>query len=235
MPIQPREASEKSGLINRPEGALTHETARETGSAIIGALVGVALGGVPGALIGATVPPILSGVIKISTRALQRRHERAERILNQALESAKLCPEDGLKALDSDDEKIDQFISLLSQAASADPSVEIIFSSVLGEMLVSRPGILRERLLIIADALRGIRSVHMRILISLHANGDELSARDLAAAVQIPEIELRSVVRDLELRGIIKDMGVHPIKWQLRTLGRSIVEYSDTRKEKKTP
>lgn len=219
-------ASGQSQLVLPQEESLAHQTARETSSAVVGSLVGLALGGPIGGVVGAAAAPVLSTTLKVAVRALQRRRDRAERILTQALAAKQIEPEQAVHLLETDDDKTDVFINLLSQAGSVDPGVEAMFESILGEILLSESAIQRDRLLIIADALRGMRSIHMRLLASLQAHGGARSAEDLAADVGIPEIELRSVVRDLEMRGMIKDCNVHPIQWEIRALGRGIIEYS---------
>lgn len=205
---------------------MTHQTVRETGSAVMGALVGLAVGGPVGGVVGAAVGPVLSTTVKVANRALQRRRDRAERILTLALAAKGIEPEQAVHLLDADDEKTDVFINLLAQAAAVDPGVETMFESILGEILLSESAVQRDRLLIIADALKGLRSVHMRILTSLQSHGGVRSAENLAADVGIPEIELRSVVRDLEMRGMIKDRHMRPVQWEIRALGRGIVDYS---------
>ena len=82
------------------------------------------------------------------------------------------------------------------------------------------------------DAVRNLRSIHIRILHSIHAVGGQQRASDIATDVAVPEAELRGVVRDLELRGMIKDADLHPIEWRIRELGAAVIRMTrDTSKE----
>lgn len=199
------------------------KTVTDGGSAIVGAIVGLAIGGPVGAVIGAATPPILSNTIE---RVIERRQQRAERIVEGAFIAAGVTPEEGTALLSSDDNKTDEFMKLLRQAIESDPSVDAVFGAIIGEILTAKSTKQQERLLILADALRHIRPIHLRILRLLSDAGGILKANDMASELDIPEIELRSVVRDLELRGMIRDRKTRPLEWELRALGNAIDRFT---------
>lgn len=211
-----------SSVENDP---MLQQTAVDMGSAIIGTLIGLAVGGPAGALVGAAASPVLSTTITVVDRALERRRHRAQRIIRRGFAVAGVAPESGVDLLAADDSKTDDFLALLRQALESDPSLEAAFGVILGQLLTTDQTIKRDRLLIMGDALRGLRSLHLRLLQSIYDSGGFMTTSAIAATVRIPEVELRSVVRDLEARGAIKDRGVHPIEWELRTLGNTIVTF----------
>jgi len=220
----------QSAVSDKPESpqddSLVAATGREAGSAVVGTIVGLALGGPVGAIAGAAVAPVISTTVKIVQRALHERHERAKRVMEQSLNEANLSPEQVLALMGDSTEKTESVLRLLEQASKSDPSLEQVLQSILSSTFLSETEIQRERLLIIADAIDGMRVIHMRILEALGTHDGILSAGEIARAVNIPEVELRSVVRDLELRGMIKDNQTHPIEWRLRTLGKAVLELS---------
>lgn len=197
--------------------------ATETGTAVVGALVGLAVGGPTGAVAGAAAGPILTTTIALVEGVLHRRRERADRLVREALAVARVTPEAAVALLAANDDKADIFVRLIREAAESDPRLQSVLAAVLAQMLTTDSNEQRERLSIVSDAIRGIRFVHVQVLLALHQAGGTLSARSIAEAVHIPEMELRHVVRELELRGMIKDRGVHPIEWELRSLGEGIV------------
>lgn len=218
----------KTDLTERKSNAASHEAARDATAAIAGALVGIAIGGVPGAVAGAAFSPLLVGVTKVVSDALQRRRLRAEAVFELAITRKGLSPEQTVNLLETEPEKVDAILNLLKQAADASPDMTPFLASVLGELMVSEQGGQRERLLLLTDAVLGLRSTHLRILKELYSAGGACTASDLASKIEIPEIELRNVVRELELRGMIKDMRKHPIEWRLRELGHSLVSFVDS-------
>lgn len=201
------------------------KNAVDVGGSIVGAIVGIALGGPIGAIVGASTAPVMTMTYKIVERAFERRYERTRQIVEQAFIVSRIAPEEAIFLLNSDDDKVDDFLSLLRIVLESDPSVDKILSSILAESLISKSNQERERLLIIGDALRNIRPIHIRILKTLYDSGGILKSNQIASVVGIPEIELRSVVRDLELRGMIKDLGNSPVEWKLRELGDSLISY----------
>lgn len=222
-------------IVNRKRAEIAQDTARDASAAALGALVGVALGGLPGAIAGAAVSPVVTGAMKLAMDVLARRRQRAEAILEGALRVHALTPEQTLQTLMDDPRKSDDFVSLLSQAVASDPSTDAVLSAALGELLLSKDEIHRERVLIVADAIRELRSTHLRVLRAIFQSGGVQSATDLAVAVGIPEVELRGVVRGLELRGMIKDSGKHPVEWQIRELGHAIVAYDRPKQMESLP
>ena len=225
----------KHDIVNRQGTNLAHETARDASAAAIGALVGVALGGVPGAIAGAAVSPVLTSAVKLAVEVLARRRQRAEAIVEEAMRGHSLTPEQALQSLTDQPQRSDDFVSLLSQAAASDPSTDAVLSAVLGELLTSIDEVHRERVLIVVDALRGLRSTHMRVLRAIHQAGGSMSAAAVAAEVNIPEVELRGVVRGLELRGMIKDSVKNPVEWRIRELGRAIMTFDRPRNAEQLP
>jgi len=214
------------GQSEHAAGNEVAETAIETGSAVAAALVGLIFGGPVGAVAGAVTSPVLSKTVVLLNRARQRRSQRAARIVDNSIDASGLSPDQAVEQLATDDRKADDFLGLLVQAAEADPGLESAFISLLAQVLMSDSPDERERVLIVGDTLRGLRSVHLRILRSLNSDGPVLRAAQLADRVGVPEKELRSVVRDLEARGMIKDRGVHPIEWELRDLGKGVVRFA---------
>ena len=146
-----------------------------------------------------------------------------------------LTEEQTLQQLMIDPQKSDDFVSLLTQAVASDPSTDAVLSAALGEVLISKDEIHRERVLIVADAMRGLRATHMRVLREISKSGGTQAASDLAVAVDIPEVELRGVVRALELRGMIKDSGRHPVEWKIRELGLAIMAFDRTKQMESLP
>ncbi len=197
----------------------------ELGSSVVGALVGLALGGATGAIAGATTTPVLTLTSRVVSRAVERRRARAQRVVLQAITDADLDPEGAVAALDADDERTDSFIGLLKMLMESDPALDRIFAALLSQTLTA-DGRQIDRLLIIGDAVRNLRHVHLCLLTSLSEFGGTLPAPAIASNLEIPEIELRGVVRDLELRGMIKDVGDHPTTWKLRELGTSVVRFA---------
>ena len=204
---------------------VAQEVARDASVAAVAALVGVALGGLPGAVAGATVSPFIKGILKLASDVVQRRRIRAEAILSSVIQERGISPEHVLDHLENHPADADAFISLINQAVQSDPSTDAIMAAAIGELFLSPEETKRERVLIVADALKGLRSTHMRILRKLQDSGGVRTASELAADIEIPEVELRGVVRELELRAMIKDVGKHPVEWKLRELGRALMSF----------
>lgn len=197
------------------------------GSSIVGSIVGLAIGGPVGAVIGATTTPSLVVAYNFANRFLERKYEKTKKIAEKSLLIANIQPEKALEKLNSNDELADSYISLLRIASEADTSIDDIMSSVLAACLTASSNKERERLLILSDSLDNMRTTHILILKALYDAGGVLKAKEIAEIIDIPEIELRSVVRDLELRGMIKDRDVHPTEWKLRELGKIIIEFAN--------
>ncbi len=201
------------------------------GSSVTGALVGLALGGPIGAILGATASPALVMTYNILNRAIERRKERAIQILNHAFQIAKISPDDAILILNSDDSKVDDLLSLLRIIAETDPNFDNILSSIIGESIKTKQNYSRERLLILSDSIRNLRHVHLQILKAIFDAGGTLEATSIAEKVNVPIIELRSVVRDLELRGMILDTEKDPIEWKIRELGDMLINFTNHKKE----
>lgn len=198
------------------------ELAIDTTSSIVGALVGFAIGGPAGAVLGGAAPPVMARVGRVAAGALARRSARLERVATVALSSIDGEVESGLRRLEDAPDVADTFLQLLSQVVDSDEALDAAFSALLGE-IIRGDRVEAERAVMVADSLRGLRATQMRVLQAISANGGELSASDIASAVEIPEVELRGAVRSLEARGMIKDLGVHPVQWRIRELGEGIV------------
>jgi uncharacterized membrane protein len=199
------------------------------GGSVIGAIVGLALGGPAGAVIGATTAPAIGMTYNLINRAVERRRERTKKVLENAFVSANVSPEKAVELLNSDDAKTDDFLSLLRIISQSDPSLDSILSVLLGETLKTKSNQERERLLILGDAIKNLRATHLSILKAIFDAGGTLKSNEIAIQVGIPEIELRSVVRDLELRGMIKDIGNHPVEWKLRELGTTLINFANSK------
>lgn len=198
------------------------ELAIDTTSSVVGALVGFAIGGPAGAVLGGAAPPVMARVGRVAAGALARRSARLERVATVALSSIDGEVESGLRRLEDAPDVADTFLQLLSHVVDSDEALDAAFSALLGE-IIRGDRVEAERAVMVADSLRGLRATQMRVLQAISANGGELSASDIASAVEIPEVELRGAVRSLEARGMIKDLGVHPVQWRIRELGEGIV------------
>lgn len=199
--------------------------ALEIGGSVTGALVGLAIGGPVGAIAGAAVTPIISMTHNIVSKAKARRIARANEIVERSFKAANISPEEAINILNDNDSKADEYIRLLRTVMESDQELDIILSNLLSHVLTSDNTIEEERLLILADSIRNMRSVHIKIIKSLYESQDNRqTAPQIALKLQIPEIELRNTVRDLELRGIIKDLDKSPTLWQLRELGISLAQ-----------
>lgn len=199
----------------------------DIGSSIIGSIVGLAIGGPVGAVIGATTPPSLVMACRVASSFIERKYKRTNNVVEKALSLANVTPEEAVEKLNSNDKLADSFINLLRMASESDTSIDDIMSSILASCLTTSSNAERERLLILSDSLYNMRTTHILILKALYEVGGILKAKEIADIVDIPEVELRSVVRNLELRGMIKDRGVHPTEWKLRELGKAIIEFSN--------
>lgn len=198
------------------------ELAIDTTSSVVGALVGFVIGGPAGAVLGGAAPPVMARVGRVVAGGLARRSARLERVATAALSSIDGEVESGLRRLEDAPDVADTFLQLLSQVVDSDEALDAAFSALLGE-IIRGDRVEAERAVMVADSLRGLRATQMRVLQAISANGGELSASDIASAVEIPEVELRGAVRSLEARGMIKDLGVHPVQWRIRELGEGIV------------
>lgn len=201
----------------------------EVGTAAIGTLVGLAIGGPVGAVVGGVTSPAISLAHDIIANALNRRQKRLEEIVTNSIAISGMNVDDTLQMLNNNDNKTDVLLSLLSLAVSSDESLDYVFSGLISEMLKS-PTQQEDRIIIIGDAIRNFRAIHLKIISAIYSAGGTLSASEISSAVNVPEIELRSVVRDLELRGIILDLQKHPVEWELRELGQAIANYIQNRK-----
>jgi len=198
------------------------ELAIDTTSSVVGALVGFAVGGPIGAAVGGAAPPVIARVGRITTRAIARRAARAERVATAALTSIDGQIESGVQRLDEEPQLADTFLRLLRDVVDSDEALDALFGALLGEV-VKGDTVEVERAVMIADSLRGLNATQLRILQTIERNGGQLSASEIAAAVGIPEVELRGAVRNLEARGMIKDMDVRPVHWRIRELGEGVV------------
>lgn len=209
------------------------KNAIEIGASAIGALVGFAIGGPAGAVIGSITSPTVSVAQNIIYKAIERRKTRLKNIVVSSMDSTGMRIDDALLELSNNDKKADELFSLLSLAVSSDKALDCVFSGLIAEVLQSNSTQENDRVLIIGDAVKNLRSIHLKIISALYSAGGILSASEIAKAVDVPEIELRSVVRDLELRGIILDLGKDPVEWKLRKLGQAIsLLIQDKREEK---
>lgn len=197
----------------------------EVGKAAIGAIVGLVIGGSAGAIIGAVSAPVLSLAQDFVIKVTQHRKDRLEKIVNNSIVKSGNSIEEALNVLNINEEKAEAFLSLLSSLCETDKAFDLLFEELLAELFNSDSDTECERLFIIADAIRHLRAIHLKILLAINNAGGVLSASEISNAVSIPEIELRSVVRELELRGMIKDLEVLPVTWKLRELGCAIVKY----------
>lgn len=201
------------------------EVGIDAGSAVAGALVGFAIGGPIGAAVGAVLPPLTARSGRVIAKALAKRNARIAIMVEESFARAGITPEEAISRLEDNDALADHFIQLVRTAADSDPTTQAAFTAVFAQSLRAQSTNELERLSLVADSLKSLRPVHVRILLELEAAGGEASARSLADAVGVPEIELRGAVRGLELQGMIKDVEIHPMTWRLRELGEGVVRY----------
>ncbi len=201
----------------------------EISKAAIGALVGVVVGGPVGAVLGSITPPVITLAQNITQKIIDRRKNRLENIMYDAILYSNSSFEDALNFLNENEESTDILYSLLSYAANTDESFDRVFSGLISELVSKQTSVENERLLIIADSVKNLRLIHFKILQALYVSGGEMSASNISCKVGIPEIELRGVVRELELRGMIKDLEVIPIRWELRELGFAVAKYTENK------
>ena len=199
------------------------------GGSVIGTIVGLTFGGPIGAVIGATTAPVMGMTYNFINRAVERRKERTKQVIESAFTAADVSPEEAVTLLNSDDVKTDDFLSLLRIISQSDPIFDEVLSALIGESLKAKSNQERELLLILGDAIRNLRATHFSILKAIFDAGGILKSKEIAMQVGIPEIQLRSVVRDLELRGMIKDIGKHPIEWKLRELGTTLINFANNK------
>lgn len=216
---------DSSDLQSVKRDIIASEAARDAATAVVGALVGTAVGGIPGAMVGAAASPLLSGAIALVSEAIERKRLRAERSLQSAIQLSKVPPERAIETLRNNPQRADLLLQLINQVLEADPSLELFFSQAMSELIAADLDAEVERLIILSDAVKGLRKTHLRIISTLYGCPDGMLAADIAKVIGIPEIELRSVVRDLELRGMIKDVGHDWVKWKLRELGLALAYY----------
>lgn len=213
---------EKKENINLPD---SHGVVVDTSSAVIGSLVGLIVGGPFGAVAGAATSPILANTTKIIMQVLKRRKERAMLILETAFCASKISIDESISILADDSQKADELFNIVRKALESDPCLDRVFGSILREIIHSQTEVDIERFQIIGDAIRGLRTVHLRALRSVFKFGGSIKSSLLSDDLGIPEIELRSVVRDLELKGMIKDKGGTPLVWELRELGTTLIKF----------
>jgi hypothetical protein len=195
----------------------------EGGTATIAALVGFAVGGPAGAVVGAATPPLVMRAVVVSKRFYDRRHDRAIHITQQALVEARMTEEQLVDRLEVEPELTDILFNLIRTAADSDPALDSVFSALAGAVL-SDP-LESTRVAVLADTIKDLLPVHIRVLSSLReGNGTRLAA-EISIDVGVPEVELRGVVRSLEARGMIKDITHEPMTWSLRELGKAVADY----------
>ncbi len=227
---QPEQSHEETGLTTVSENILA-KNSLEAGKAAIGALAGLVVGGPAGAIVGAVTAPVITLAQDIAKKAIERRRNRLERIISDAIGLSGLDIEAALSSLSNDEGKVDEFLFLLSIASESDQALDGVFKGLVAETLRSSASQQKERLMIIGDSIRGLRAVHLHVLKVLLDAGGKLRANEMAVAAGIPEIELRSIVRGLELRGMIKDLEKRPIEWELRELGKAVALFIENSEE----
>lgn len=202
----------------------------ELGSTVAGALAGFVIGGPVGAVIGATTTPGLSLANKILLNRNERIYLKINNLIKDAFSITKLSDEKLLEELDSNTIKVDHMFDLLQNSIIQDPEMDIIFSNIIAQIIVSENEKELDRVIIIKDAIKNIRHIHIKILEILFNKTNGLEANEISQKLGISEIELRSVVRDLELRGMIKDLGDSPIRWEIRELGTNLIKVINYKK-----
>lgn len=199
------------------------DTGVNAGASVVGTLIGLAVGGPIGAIVGATVPPAISTGANLAIDYWERKRKRAESIVTKAL-GINTQSEEAIVKLCSNEDKIDEFIHLIRSALDNDKSLDMLYSRLLRELMQNESSDL-DRIFIFDDAIQGLRAIHLKILRAIYFADGTLSASDIAKSVNVPEIELRGIVRTLELKGMIKDLEKEPTEWELREMGKALVEY----------
>lgn len=215
-----KEVSRRAKIEKEATGVLI-----DAGGGITGALVGLVVGGPPGALAGAAVGSLTSRAAQAIEQAAKRRQARTAQALMSAMMATHHTDEDLIEILEAADETADMLIGLIHSAMLADETLAETYGELMKGLLSSESSIDRERIMILTDSLRGLRTTHVRILKHLQSQDGASSAGELAAALGIPEVELRGVVRSLEARGMIKDTKVRPVVWELRELGKAVAQH----------
>jgi len=204
----------------------------DTGGAILGSIIGISLGGPIGGIIGAASTPLITTTYDIIERSIKRKEERTQKVIKSAFDKKDITAEEMVSILNKDDKKTDEFLKLLKIISESDFGIDEVLSLLSVEFLLSNSNSEQERLIILIESIRSMTSVHFKILKVIFDNNGIAEASKIALAIQIPEIELRNVVRDLELRGMIKDTQAYPIKWELRELGSSIINFTKIKEKK---
>lgn len=196
----------------------------DSATALTGGLIGLAIGGPPGAAIGAVLPPALSAAVRITSSAVQRKLQRAEKIVQGAAEISGRTVPDFEELILADADKTDLFASALSAAMDSRDDIRTLYTALLAELAIASSELEVDRIQLIVKALRDLDRTQLRIMIALSTSGKSLTPSQISDALGIPAVELRGSVRDLEARGIIKDIGEGHVEWKLRELGQSINE-----------
>lgn len=193
-------------------------------TSMLGAFIGLAIGGPSGRIIGAGVTPILKSATKAMLSLIDKKQNRAMKILEGGLVYAQITECKAEERIFGKDETLDDFLAFIQDALSSDKSLDSIYSVLLGELLSCESEQQRDRVFIFFDAIKDLRAIHLKIMESIILFGGSLKAEEISEKVNVSETELRSVVRILELKGMIKDCGVIPITWEIRELGVAVID-----------
>lgn len=221
-------AGNKSVRSTLSDSDLVTNATIDSGSAVVGALVGLSVGGPAGAVLGAVASPLASAATRFAVRSYNRRVKRVETVLKNAIDSSEISRVDIEEKLNRDEQLVDDIVLILTQIHTFDLGFDEIIQSILSEIIVSESEQNRDRMLILADTIRGLRRAHVQIIKGMAQNNNVMNADEMSDLVGLSVVELRSVVRGLELRGILKDLGGEPVAWELRELGQAIASFSSS-------
>lgn len=199
----------------------------EVTSSIAATVVGSLLGGIPGAVVGALVAPAASRAVMALDAARTKKLKRAARVVQDAIPKS----DKGVKAFCESLEQDELFVNLLNDILRAsyegdgafDPALSAILKNVIAK---ETHGEERSNYadMALVDAIGGLSELHLRVLIAVDDAGGRLSPQGIGEEIGVPAEMLRSVVRTLELKGALVDRGEDPMCWEIRELGRALVE-----------
>lgn len=182
-------------------------TTIEAGGAVVGAGIGMALGGPVGAYIGAGAGP----VVAYSAKAAKESAEGFWTELNKRLHRAKMTERSFVETLQAQDHRRFAFYKVINAALQElDPSRIRFFAQAASE-LRSADARKSASIALIASMLADLTPLHIEVLSFIHkrfaSRGKEPGVTPDELIDEFPNEEniLRSVVRVLELHGLIVD------------------------------
>lgn len=211
---------------NDAPGQRLSQIARDSGSSLASALVGLALGGPLGAVAGAAGGAAGAGLVDLVRSITELRGRRMARTLERAAEITGGDVRTLEELLLSDERRLELAAGALEASASCAFADKLhALAAVVASAADASTDNDLARVGIVVRALRDLDEPHVRLLVFL-STSDELpgaSPEMLEDVMGIPTPELRPVVRTLELHGLIVDEGRFdaglPVRWKIAELG----------------